>query len=561
MDRFTVYCRTDAGDRTLAETGSSIDRAMRKVLELVDGFATVGEISTRIGNAKAVQRALTELERTGHVETLDARMARLTEQEAEWAKNATEMGGAPSVPPTAPLTDLGEPKPAAKARPAKRENVRDVLASGSGASLSDRIKVFFGTLGHRAMRGGGNQGKKVRRILAWVIVVMVVGGIAAALVSLGWQVSTLRPRLETEAAAWLGEPVKIGAVGVAFHPWPSYEVKDLQIGEGGTTRIAEAWGQPDWINWMLGRPQYLSLSFRGGKVNPAQLMRLAGLPPATRTWRLSGVDFSSISFPLGSLEVSNLKGVLEFSDDGLWVLGRAQNPDSSFIYTLTPREGRVGLNVVSKQLKLGASSKFEDFFLEGFLTADRASFSRQTSNWLGGAVKGAVEMDFSQGIRMKADLVLTAVSADALTALVEGTGIVHGNISGPVTVTSEAPDIDGLFPAAKWAGSFTMVDGALGKIGLIEALRRNGGGAIAGGATRFAKMTGSYVLQPGKPLRVDVHRLDAGALGASARVTMGEDRILHGSLRADLTTPVERLGRSFAVEGALQTPALRPAGE
>lgn len=563
MDRFSVFCRTEAGDRMMAEPKGSGDRLTRSVLEAVDGFSTVGELVTRLKDAKSVQRALTELERAGLIETLDARMARVAEQEARWLRGdeAPARVEPREIAPSGPLA--AEPPPSAadkRKQSAESRRLERALGSGSQASIFDKIRVFFATLGHRAVSGGGKGGDKIRRGLIVIVALFVVGGIGAAVAALAWQASTLRQRVEQDAANWLGEPVKVGRVGVAFHPWPVFELGDIQIGEGGTSRIDRAFGGPDWFRWVTSQPQRLHVVLKGGSLQPSLLARLSGLDTPGRVWRLKEVQVDAMSVPVGKAVLTDLAGAFLFSGDGKWESARLKPKEAAVTYELQVQDGGILASVIAPEFKYG-ETKLDNVLISGRLGLSGMDDAQFSANWLGGAIKGVFSLDLLSRVAVKGQFKVDALSFDQLAALLDTPSLVSGRVSGPMTVSAETDSLADLASASKWTGSFSIADGAINRIDLVEAMRRSGNAPISGGVTRFNVMEGAVVREPGKGVRVEIRRLDAGALSASGRVQIDTEGVVRGALRSEVKTPVERIVRLFSVEGSLKTMQLRPQGE
>ncbi|WP_374515058.1 hypothetical protein [Niveibacterium sp.] len=563
MDRFSVFCRTEAGDRMMAEPKGSGDRLTRSVLEAVDGFSTVGELVTRLKDGKSVQRALTELERAGLIETLDARMARVAEQEARWLRGdeAPARVEPREIAPSGPLA--AEPSPSAadkRKQSAENRRLERALGSGSQASIFDKIRVFFATLGHRAVSGSGKGGDKIRRGLIVIVALLVVGGIGAAVAALAWQASTLRQRVEQDAAAWLGEPVKVGRVGVAFHPWPVFELGDIQIGEGGTSRIDRAFGGPDWFRWATSQPQRLHVALKGGSVQPSLLTRLSGLDTPGRVWRLKEIQVDEMSVPVGKTVLADLAGSFVFSGDGKWESARLKPKEPAVTYELLVQDGGILASVIAPEFKYG-DTKLDNVLISGRLGLSGMDDAQFSANWLGGAIKGVVSLDLLSRVVVKGQFKLDALNFDQLVALMGTPALVSGRVSGSMAMSAEVDSFVDLAGDSKWSGSFSVADGSINRIDLVEAMRRSGNAPISGGVTRFNIMEGAVVREPAKGVRVEIRRLDAGALSASGRVQVDAEGAVRGALRSEVKTPVERIVRLFSVEGTLKTMQLRPQGE
>ncbi|MCX9155118.1 hypothetical protein OPU71_03170 [Niveibacterium sp. 24ML] len=505
-----------------------------------------------------MQRALTELERAGLIETLDARMARVAEQESRWLRGD-------DTPPRVEPREVEQPTPA-EIKVEKRKAAADAkrleraLGSGSRATIFDRVRVFFGTLGYEATSGGGKAGAKIRRVLLILTALAVIGGIGASIVALGWQASTLRQRVERDAAAWLGEPVRVGNVGVGFRPWPVFELSDIQIGEGGVSQISRAWSGPDWFHWMTSQPQRLSVSMRGATVHPSLLMRLAGLESPGRVWRLKEIQLEDLAVPIGVVRVEGLTGSMAFAGDGKWESARLKNAEGTVTYEMSAQDGGVSANVIAPEFAYG-DTKVQNFLLSGKLGLTSLVGGQFGANWLGGALKGSLDLDLSKSVSLKGQVKLDAVGFEPLAALLKGAGVVQGRLSGSAALSGEADSIAALAKGLRWAGSYSVADGAINRLDLLEAMRRQGNAPISGGVTRFGLMEGGFVYEPAKGAKLEIRRLDAGALSATGRLQVDAEGNAKGALRSEVRTPVERIARSFAVEGALQTLQLRPLGD
>lgn len=574
MDRFTVFCRTEAGDKAIASAQDVQDKLSRALLEAVDGFSTVGELSSRIGEASSALAALTALETAGLIETLDARMARVAGQESRWvsASGGLSVGGKASSSPLSvpqgvePFSGFGADSLApvlpagrepVRSEPARSEGTKFKVASGSKASILDRIRAFFGNIGHEMLAGAGARGRAIRRtvlITASLLTLVVVGFAAVVLLQ---QLSTLRERVERSAAQWTGEPVRIASVGIGFHPWPAFVLKDIQIGEGGRSRIGSAWGYPDWIKWAMGKRQSLGITITDATIESSLLLRLASLATPPERWRLREIDVHRMTLHAGVLTTEALDGRLGFDDLGVWSEGRFAAED--YVLETRVQDGQIQLAAHADSWKLG-DSRLENPMISGLLSGSGLRDAQFGASWLSGALKGKLDLDLTGPVRLSGRLRMEGVSADSLGALAGAAGVVEGRLSGPVTLEARASSPDGLLDALVWSGSYAIADGALTRLDLLESMKRSGATPTAGGVTRFTRMEGDYQFEPGRALHFGIHRLDAGALKASGRFSVS-DKGLQGVLRADLTTPIERFARMYSVDGAPASPILKQMGQ
>jgi hypothetical protein len=565
-----VFCRTDAGESELGGPKGGLEKMARSVLEIVDGFSTVGELTTRIGRNRAVIQALGDLERSGMIETLDARMTRVAELETRRLQGNAPAPRQEPMERTRPLAEPAAPRPTPRAEPvpepepeaagAYDPRVQRALASGSRATIGDRLNAFVGNMGHRAMTGGGARGHKLRRVAIWAVGLVVLAGVGFVVAMLGYQASNIRVQVEREAATWLGEPVKIESVGVGFNPWPGFRLDNIQIGEGGTSHIDTAWGHPDWLRWMTGQTQHLHVGIGGAQIQPTLVARVATLPVPTGLWRLTSISVRDLTLPLGSLQLGGLSGEFTFSNDSRWISARLRPAEGDLTLEAENHDGSVFASVHTPEFKIG-QTKLENVLLTGTLAPTGLPDAQFGANWLSGALKGRMKLDFTSGALVDAQFDSTGIAMDKLSGLAGVAGAIEGRLSGPMKAQAKAASVGELGPVLTLSGNYTIDDGSIRHLDLIEAMRRNGTAPIAGGTTRFSRMEGAFSYAPNDGLKVEMRRLVAGALTASGRWTIANDGVLRGALRSNVRTPVENVARMFAIEGNLQTPQIRPQGE
>jgi len=352
--------------------------------------------------------------------------------------------------------------------------------------------------------------------------------------------------------------VRIGSVGVGFHPWPAFVLKDIQVGEGGISRIEAAWGNPDWLNWVQGKPQHVSIGFEDAQIDSSLLLRVATLPPPSEPWRVKSIDVGNLSVRLGLFVGRGLEGSFSFGDEGLWTGARlVSSGKDGYILEAQVQDGHVQASAHAESWKLG-TSQLENPMIVGELTSTGLKAGQFGAGWLSGAIKGVVDVDFSGIARLRGRMNLDGVLMEQVVALAGFPGVMEGRVSGPVTIEGSG---ENLLARLRWRGSYVITEGSLLRIDLVEAMRRQGLAPISGGVTRFSRMEGGFAFEQGKPVSLDIRSLKAGALTASGRVSISGDGALKGGLRADVHTPVERVARVFSVDGRVVTPQLRPLGQ
>lgn len=166
---------------------------------------------------------------------------------------------------------------------------------------------------------------------------------------------------------------------------------------------------------------------------------------------------------------------MKFSGDGKWASARLKNHDGAVTYELQALDGGIIASVIAPEFKYG-QTKLQNVLLTGKMGLSGMDGAQFGANWLGGAVKGVVGLDLSSKLSLKGQVKLDAVGFEQLATLLNGQGVVQGRVSGAMVVAGEA---DGVWrvDALRWSGTYSVADGSIGRIDLVEAMRRRWTGA------------------------------------------------------------------------------------
>ena len=107
------------------------------------------------------------------------------------------------------------------------------------------------------------------------------------------------------------------------------------------------------------------------------------------------------------------------------------------------------------------------------------------------------------------------------------------------------------------AGSYTVKDGSVSNVDLVQAMRTEGGGR--GGATKFAELAGGLTVANGE-LRYNKLKLQGGVILANGEVVVGANDQLGGRIGVELRSSVAQDRGSFGISGTVQKPTLKRGG-
>ena len=97
MNDETIFFKTPEGEVAVKERTRLVQRNLRMVLILVDGFASVGDLNIKVGDPAIVEASLTELERMGLIESIDSRMASNRQKASQDSRPGAAQQAVPAV--------------------------------------------------------------------------------------------------------------------------------------------------------------------------------------------------------------------------------------------------------------------------------------------------------------------------------------------------------------------------------------------------------------------------------------------------------------------------------
>jgi hypothetical protein len=253
MNDATIYDKTAEGEEAIREKTRLVQRNLRLVLVLVNGSADVGSLKRSLGDAAMVEAALIELERLCLIESEEACAARLAANEPEPGlverpltdtetvfdeEMATKIRVAPGYVPS-----VEEPDKAAKASPLAAipnwiEGLRSSRARAQEEAIYERaygsegiehefedpvsiIPVDPPSLSSSRSRISVRSWLKIGFVTALAV---IVAGVIL------FPYDSYRLDFEQRLALIVDDVVKVGALKVAFLPYPTITLERVSVG-------------------------------------------------------------------------------------------------------------------------------------------------------------------------------------------------------------------------------------------------------------------------------------------------------------------------------------------
>lgn len=590
-----------------------VQRNMRMVLILVDGNATVADLSAKTGNVQLVENALHELEQSGFIELR-------VEQDSVWEQSkkvaaeikAAAMGYtrpasagtddasrvAPSMPPatvfsraqaTDSLLSQFSVAPVHSASPASSTTTKNISRFGmDGLSeplktpepeahikkpvLLDRLKAFSaerkqkaadGDLSIKPIRRGGDDYyiSGPIKVLFGVLGLLVLILLTVFLFPYG---SYLR-EAEAALAQASGQPVKVGEMRASFYPKPGLILDNVRLGDttaGQEIRIAEMRLLPAIGSMLTARKVFHEATLSGVTLPAEALAGLSGIfasaaqPAAKASVQRVNLEKTDISFH--GLGFSGLNGEIKLAPDGRFQSLSMHSSDRSVHLEAKPAARGIDIELEGFAWRpLQASSLLLDSAtVQGNLDGAELTLNKLELRAFDGLVQGVAVLRSAQQPGMAGEVSFERISARRFGDFLGLGPQFEGETSGKMKFSASADSWAGLFSAINANGEFSVRRGSLGNIDLAEAARRASTTPTQGGATRFEQLSGIFSLTP-SDVRLSGLSLTSGLMQSFGQVDVSRELQVSGRVEVQMSGTVNKLRVPLTLSGPLKTPLLQ----
>jgi hypothetical protein len=377
-------------------------------------------------------------------------------------------------------------------------------------------------------RGGMGFDWRQWRMSRWLKIVVFVSGLAVlstagVVVALQSWVSSndLRGRIEREAAAALGVPVRVRRVSVDVWPLPSVALDGIAIGSSPPLTLERVEARPVWAALLRGRLEVATLVVRQAVV-PQQAVALVSAAmlrkrersaapaaaSARQTWWPRRARLDKLSWVDARGVTTTVDALVSLDEDGL--------PASASVKVL-----------------------------RGRLAGAAASLKREGQAWLlkadvgGGKLAGKLTLQTGPAQLLQGSLTTTNVEVAALTA---PSRTLTGRLDATTTLRAPLQDLGRLRETLQTQTQFTVRNAVVRGIDLRQAVRT--AGLSRGGSTALDVLTGRLSTQ-GMTWHLTQLVASAGNLSASGQVAMAADKALSG--RIEVALAAAATGNAIAV--------------
>ncbi len=178
---------------------------------------------------------------------------------------------------------------------------------------------------------------------------------------------------------------------------------------------------------------------------------------------------------------------------------------------------------------------------------------------LEGTGTGTLVADWSRGISFTSKFTVQRINTALLAEVFTRDIALAGRMHGDFTAAGNAPMMGQLLAKPRVNGSYTVTDGAISNVDLVQAMR-SPDTAGRGGQTKFTELTGQLSTSDGS-IRFERVRLDGGVLSANATLAVtASNGVVSGNINSEIRSSVAQDRAAFSVSGNVARPVLKRGG-
>lgn len=387
---------------------------------------------------------------------------------------------------------------------------------------------------------GGDHNARMAKHLKWLAI--GVGAFALLLVAVAlalqqWlRTDDFHARVEREAAAALGVPLKMGRLSVDLWPLPAVAVDQVRLQTRPALTVERVEARPVWTALLLGRLEIATLVVRKAVLPQSALGAIA----AAMQKKQKAAGKKSAPAAAGSDTPWPRQALL---DDITWIDEKGQR------ITVEARAELAGDGLLEE-----ASFKV----LRGRFAGTRGEIRREPDHWPvrvdigGGRIVGKLRLGpGAKGAQvLQGQLTTENVEVAALTA---PSRPLTGKLQAQTTLRSEFREAGQAMDALTTQTRFTVRDAVVQGLDLAKAVQTVG--LSRGGITRLDTLAGQ-VNTSGQAVNVSNLVATSGALSANGNVAISPSRALSGRVTVDLQGSGGTLGVPLAVGGTVDAPSV-----
>jgi hypothetical protein len=379
---------------------------------------------------------------------------------------------------------------------------------------------------------------KLFKWLAFGLVAFLLLLVGVAMALQYWlRTDDFRSRVEREASAAIGAPLKLGRLSVDLWPLPAVAAENVRIQTRPALTVGRVEARPVWAGLLAGRLEIATLIVRQAVLPQTAISALgAAMQKKEKAPRPAKPAAPGGTSPM----MLPQRAVL---DDITWIDEKGQ---------------RITVDAEAALGGDGLLDKAEFKIVQGRFAGTHGSIRREPDHWPvrvdigGGNIAGKVQLQpgKSGAQVLSGQLKTTDVEVAALTAPSKP---LTGKLQAQTTLRSEFREPGQVVDLLNTQTRFTVRDAVVQGLDLQKAVQTVG--LSRGGITRLDTLAG-LVSTRGKAVDLTNLVATSGKLAANGNVSIAASKALSGRINVDVESSKGALGVPLVVGGTLDEPSV-----
>ena len=378
------------------------------------------------------------------------------------------------------------------------------------------------------------------KVLKWLAFALAAFGLLLAGVAVALQywlrTDDFRTRVERQAAAALGVPLKLGRLSVDLWPLPAVAADQVRVQTQPPLTLDRVEARPVWASLLAGRLEIATL-----------IVRKAVLPQAGITALGAALQKKDKGAPRKAQPAAGTPLLL---------------PRAVVLDDITWSDQKGQRITADARMNLGGDGLLDDAsfkIVRGRFAGTHGKVERAKDHWPvrvdigGGRIAGKLQMQPAKAAGsqlLNGNLTTENVEVAALTA---PSKLLTGKLQAQTSLRAEFREIGQIVDALQTQTRFTVRDAVIEGIDLARAVDTVG--LSRGGITRLETLAGQVATQ-GKAVQLTNLVATSGRLAANGNVAIAPNRALSGRIVVDVSFKGGVGGVPLAVGGTLDNPSV-----
>ncbi len=361
------------------------------------------------------------------------------------------------------------------------------------------------------------------------------------------------PALEQKLSKQFQQPVQIGSLSGQLLPLPRLELHNVSIGKDQQIKLQKAQAHFSLLG-LLGAVKTIdSINLEGFQADGTALEQISNWLQQLATnneFPIERVLIDRATLDSDAVQLGEIRGEISFKTGKF---SQARLTSNAGKYSLdidasTGDKALVTITASTSALPLLPNWTFDDFTAKGELNKNSLKITDIDSRIYGGILIGDALLTWNSGWSVQGTLLAKTIT---MQNMISSLG---GDMDGTARFKMQAPSLSKLTDEPIVDGNFSIKNGIINGMDMVETVRLRSSGITPGGRTHFDELSGDWSYT-NNVYHFKQIKLSAGVLNASGTVDMSKQQ-LSGRASANLTVTGQS-AVSLQIGGLSTSPTLR----